>query len=123
MKAIAEIEQEDKVIKAEYKNSRCNESNENGSSKKNSKKRRKLCHGNTSRGGDGFNKIHTITRSDKESAENHAEKSKKERTREINQIQCVFQLMEDHRKNVANMQLKDPTTPPYFEISEHTHHE
>eukprot|EP00957_Ditylum_brightwellii_P130419 9949104-Ditylum_brightwellii.AAC.1 len=31
--------------------------------------------------------------------------------------------MEDHCKKVAKMQLKDPTTPPYFEISEHTHNE
>eukprot|EP00957_Ditylum_brightwellii_P109630 8361602-Ditylum_brightwellii.AAC.1 len=31
--------------------------------------------------------------------------------------------MEDHCQKVARMQLKDPTTPQYFEISEHTHHE
>eukprot|EP00957_Ditylum_brightwellii_P058304 4420379-Ditylum_brightwellii.AAC.1 len=31
--------------------------------------------------------------------------------------------MEIHCKSVANMQLKDPNTPPYFETSEHTHHE
>eukprot|EP00957_Ditylum_brightwellii_P124548 9492044-Ditylum_brightwellii.AAC.1 len=64
------------------------DTNENGPTKKRPKKRRKLCHGNCRRGDDGFNIIYAITRSDKESAEDIVEKTKKDISRELNRIQC-----------------------------------
>eukprot|EP00957_Ditylum_brightwellii_P194206 14790911-Ditylum_brightwellii.AAC.1 len=96
---------------------------DNKSKPKLTKKRRKLCQGNFSRGDDGFNKLHILRKSDEQTAAEEAANNTKDTKSKINRIGQSVQTIKDSQKNVEKLRQKDPTKPEYFDISDKTHHD